>query len=724
MARKNLNRGLRPTGRVMLLVMSAVFFGLFVATGVSFARIAHTGMVDEHNLLTMVSNRQLATGVIQSRRGTIMDRNGVVLANQHPSHTLFANHHPDWGSVIEDVAYTAERLAEIIDMSAEEIADILSCREVRFYDENDEIVVMPRWEATFGTAGQRLSFSQRNAIEALNLPGLRFRDDLTRFYPHGSFASHTIGYTFFTEEGGIVGGMGIESYFDNILTATDGEFQFQQDRFAILQPGQQRHYIIPPADGYHITLTLDATIQGFAEEAMNEVVKELDPENIVVVVMRARTGEILAAGSRPTFDPNDRDPGDYFNRIIYQFEPGSTFKIFTYAAAINEGSYRGDQTFVSGDRFVDGARLGDHNAIPSQTRTFDEGFFVSTNSSIIDILNNKITLDRFMEYLNDFGFGQITGLPLSFEHPGLLPNPNSRVNIFTAGFGQGIAVTPIQMLQAASVIVNGGEMIRPQLIYNIHDPNTGEDVHQFEPEVVGNPITAETATQMFELMRGVVHSDVGTGRILYRLDVESAGKTGTAQIFNRGRLLEGVHIYNYIGFAPADDPEIMMFVAVRHEREASTRGGHHYAGQIYRSVMNNTLNYLGLAGNVVTSENMLSSEIERIKTPRVFNLQVEEASTLAKEMGLTPIIIGNGTGVFNQAPAAGVMIPVGDKLFIQTAMEDRLPNFTGWSLAEITQYGRLLELDIKIEGQGVGASQNLRPNALVSQGDSLTITLE
>jgi len=721
MERKNLNRGLKPTGRVMLLFMTATFLALFLMTGVSFIRIAHTGMVGEHNLLEMALGNQLGSGVVQSRRGTLLDRNGVVLASQHPSHTLFANHHPDWGTVIDDVAYTAQRLAEVIDMSAEEIAVILSCREVRVYNEDEsDYEVWPRFVATFGSAGQRLSFSQKNAILALELPGLGFRDDLTRFYPMGIFAAHTIGYTFFSDEGEIIPGMGLERYFNELLTATDGEFQFPQDRFAILQPGEQRRYITEPLDGHDITLTLDAPIQGFLEEAMDEVVREVDVVSIVGVVMDATTGEILAAGSRPSFDPNERDPEFYHNAIIYPFDPGSTFKIFTYAAAINEGNYQGERTFMSGPRWIDSVSLNDHQLIPRQERTFDEGFFISTNSSAIDLLRTAVTLDRFVEYIRDFGFGQVTNFPLYGEAPGRLPYTGHPINVFTTSYGQGITVTPIQLLQATSAILNDGEMIRPRLVASIYNSNTGEYVYQSEREVVGNPITAETARQVQELMIGVVEHPIGTGRTLYRLDVPSGGKTGTAEIPGFGGFLDNEHIYSYIGFAPADDPEILMFIAVRKQ----DGGGHRYAGQIYQSVMNNTLIFRGLAGNVITAEDIISPEVERVEVPRVFNLQVEEARAMAEERGLTPIIIGNGIGVFNQSPAANLSIPLGEKLFIQTAMEDLLPDFTGWTRAELLQYQRLLGLDITIDGQGVVVSQSVPPNSVVYEGSSFTVVLE
>ncbi|MCL1990300.1 MAG: penicillin-binding transpeptidase domain-containing protein [Defluviitaleaceae bacterium] len=712
MMQKNLNRGLRPTGRIMLVCFLVCFLLLFMVTGVSFAMIAHTGRIGEENLLDMALRAQLGTGIVQSRRGTIFDRNGVEIASQHPSHTMYANFHPNWGSIVEDIEDTAQQLAQVIAMDRADIARILAREGAEEH--------APIWQVEFGHAGRRLSFSQKNEIDALDLAGIYFRPDLTRFYPNGEFAAHTIGYTWFDANGEIIGAMGLESYFNAILTATNGRFQFQSDRFGFTQPGHKRQYVVYPLDGYDIKLTLDATIQSFLESAMDEVLEHAEAKSIVAVVMDARTGEILAAGSRPTFDPNQRNPAFYANRIVYPFEPGSTLKIFTYAAAINEGNYDGSQTFMSGSRRVGNTILRDHPGIPARERTFDEGFYVSTNTSIIDLLRDAIGLDVFVDYLTAFGFGETLGFPTDGEASGALPDRNDPLNVYTSGYGQGMTVTPIQMLQATSAILNEGAMIRPQLIAHIYNPNTNEIIHQFEREVVGQPITAETASQMRELMRGVVHNDIGTGHIHYLLDVESGGKTGTAQIPGGPTgFLEDVHLYSYIGFAPLDDPEMIMFIAIE-----KTGGGHVYAGQIYRTVMNNTLNYLGLTGNQVSVGSTTLPEFERVMTPRVSNLSTEDAISSIEALGLTPIVIGDGRDVFNQLPVANTPTLLGSKVFIQTDTVDRLPDFTGWSRTEMTQYGRLLSLDITITGQGLAVWQNLRPYRVVRQGDALTILLE
>ena len=712
MGQKRLNRGLRPIGRVMMLIILTLFLILFVITGVSFGMIAHTGMVGEQDLLEHARNTQLEEGTVQSRRGTVTDNNGNIISTQHPSYLLYANMHPDWGSVVEDIEYTANRLSEVIDLTPERIVELLS---------------QELWNIEFGFAGQHLSFIEYNKILEMELPGIRFRDRLTRFYPQGVFASHTIGYTKFGEDGELIGAMGLEEYFNDILTGRDGHFVFQRDLFNFRQPGTERIYNIEPLDGYDIRLTIQSTIQEFLESAMNEVVEQAEPENIVAVVMNARTGAILAAGSRPTFDPNTRNPESYANAIMDPFEPGSTLKIFTYAAAINEGNYDGDQVFMSGRRQVHDIVVTDFVQHWGEM-TFDEAFYRSSNTAIVDMFREWLSFSRWVDYLDSFGFGRATGLQLPREHPGVIPTIGiSPVDLYVTGFGQGpIMTTPVQILQATTSILNDGEMVRPQLVEEIYDSNTNTVIQQFEREVVGNPITAETARQMRELMVGVVESDIGTGNINYVLEVPSGGKTGTAQVPNpeTGRYFDDVHIYNYVGFAPADDPEIVMFVAVKNPTITEFTSGHPYAGQIYRFVMNNTLSYLGLVGTQVMVEDTVLPQFERTETPNVLNLSTEDAVAKALESGLTPIVIGDRANVFRQSPIPNSSIIVGDKIFIQTDVEDTLPNFRGWNRTQINQYIMLLELNVTINGQGLGARQTVRAGRNVGKGDSLSVTLE
>lgn len=720
MQTRNVNRGLRTSGRVMMLLMLAFFFVLFLITGSSFARIANTGMIHDRDLIAMNEERLRAVRSVESRRGMLQDRYGMVLANQHPAYTMFANFYPGWGSVIEDVDYTARQLSTVINMSFEEIRDNLNWN-----------IAQGNRQSRFGHAGHRLSFLEERAIRELDLPGIDFQVELVRFHPPGVFASHTIGYTKFGEDGQLIGAMGIEYYFNDYLTGSDGMFEFQRDSWGFAHPGSERTYIEQPFDGYDIKLTLRSPIQVFLETAMDNLIEEAEPESIVAVVMNARTGEIYASGSRPSFDPNVRNPASYQNPLMYPFEPGSTFKIITYAAAINEGNYNGSRTFNSGQRLLDAypaddIMIRDHPLIAARQRTFDEGFLVSTNTSTIDILREFITLHQFVDYQRAFGFGAPTGISLFGEHSGTLPNPDfSTIDVYMSSFGQAVTTTPIQILQATTAILNEGQMIKPQLIYEIYNPNDNTIVQSFEPEIVGTPIRASTAEQMRELMVGVVHSDVGTGREHYLLEIPSGGKTGTAEIPNPnapGYLLDA-HIYSYVGFAPAENPEIIMFVAVENP-QTNQISGHPYAGALYRFVMNNTLSYLGFIRDEEDDAQFDLPEFQRVTVPNVLNFTADDAQDAVVAAGLTPFVIGNGATVFNQSPHGETLLIVDDKVFVQTEIAAALPSFRGWTRTQINQYARLMGLEIEIVGQGVGRRQTIRAGRLVEAGATLTVTLE
>ena len=710
---KRKSQGINRTGRTTLLIITIVFFILFAATAGSFAAIAISGTSRGVNLYELALQHYLDTGRIQGRRGTISDRNGNPIATQMPSYTLFANLNPNHGSIVEDIEYTAERLSEVIDLNAEQIAAFLSPEEGVS-------------QVEFGPAGRRLLFTEREQINALELPGLNFREEPIRFYPNGVFASHSIGYAVTTPEG-IVGHMGIEADFNQKLSGTDGVYHFLRDRYGFIQPNQQRMYIQEPLDGFDVTLTIDSGIQIFLESAIEDVLSDANINNVVAVVMDVRTGAILAAASRPTFDPNVREIEDFQNAIMTSFEPGSTFKTFTYAAAIEEGRYVGNQTFRSGRRNVYGITINDFDPDP-RTLTFDQGFYISANSATIDILRYWVDHVTWMGYLEAFGFGSTTDFQLSGEGAGLLPSTDSPVNLYMSSFGQGISVTPLQLLQATSAITNDGAMVRPHIVSEIYDPNTREIIYQAEPVVTGNPISPETARQMRDLMAGVVEDqEIGTGRRHYVLeDVRSGGKTGTAQVadVDGGGYLPGVYVYNYIGFAPLEDPEIMMFIAIEMEG-GRYQTGHPYAGEIYRFVMNNSLRYLGLIPGSQAEPNATLPQFERVAVPNLANLSIADALAYIEAAGLTPVVIGNGERVFRQSPFPESYALVDGKVFIQTEMEDRLPDFTGWNRSEVNQYEFLMEISIEFQGDGgIAVDQSIAPGERVRPGATLVITLE
>ncbi|MDE5978128.1 MAG: penicillin-binding protein [Turicibacter sp.] len=682
-----------------------VFFGaLFLYVASCFVKIAAVGEIRDHDLYEFALQKYLVEEVVTGKRGTLYDRDGNALAEQLTSYTLYANLYEEYGDVVEDIEYTAQKLSTVLDLEKDEIVDILS---------------RDAYQVEFGTAGRQLTYLEKEEIEALGLSGLGFRQNTKRFYPNAVFASHTLGYTKLNEMTNMLEGeMGLELYLDEYLAGQDGIIQYIKDKRGYLQPNKKEYVIEEVKDGYDFYLTLDSTIQTFLEESMDQVWEQANPESLVAVVANPKTGEILAMGSRSSFDPNVRDIENYNNPVVSDpFEPGSTMKIYTYAAAINEGKYVGSQLYQSGSRLVNGSTLRDYNTTWG-TITYDEGFYRSSNTAIVDMLTNWISPDQFVEYLKAFGFGSQVGLPLPSESAGTLPADWDLTQQITAGFGQGLLTTPIQHIQAISAILNDGQIIVPQLISKVYNPNTDEVIYDFETMFGGTPITAQTAEQVRQLMVGVTSLETGSGRIAYSLNgFTSGGKTGTAQIADGANgYLPNEYFYSYIGYAPAEDPQLVMYVAINRPEV----GGHDQLGQIYRFVMQNSLVYLGAEKTPVVD---IGEVYQNADVPQVLNNSVEEAVVKIEEAGLTPIIIGDGAQIFNQAPKASTSVSVGSKVFMQTSKTYSLPNFVGWTKDEVLQFAMLTGLVVEFIGDGYVIDQTIEPGQLLTQPIGITLTL-
>ena len=688
-----------------LILSTTIIFGIgFLVVAFCFVKIAVTGETKGRDLYEFALEKYLVEEVVRGERGTLYDRDENALAEQLTSYTLFANLYDGYGDFVEDIDYTAEKLSEVIDLSKEEIVKILS---------------KDAYQVEFGTAGRQLTYLEKERIDQLGLSGIGFHQNTKRFYSHGVFASHTIGYTRLDDEtGNLTGEMGLEQYLNEYLSGKDGVIQYIKDKRGYLQPNKNEYVVEEVHHGYDFYLTLDSTIQTFLEEAMDTVWEDANPESLVAVVANPKTGELVAMGSRSSFDPNIRDIENYNNPVISEpFEPGSTLKVYTYAAAINEGKYVGGQLLESGSRLVNGSTIRDYNTTWG-TITYDEGFYRSSNTAIIDMLTNWIEPDKFIEYLKAFGFGAQVGLPLASESAGTLPSDSDLTQKLTAGFGQGILTTPIQHIQAITSILNNGQIVKPQLIYKVYDPNTEEVIYEFEKQLGGTPISAKTAEQVKQLMIGVIENETGSGRIAYSLkNFTSGGKTGTAQIAEGSKgYLANEYLYSYIGFAPADDPELVMYVAMKRPET----GGHDKLGHLYRYVMQNSLIYLGAEKTPIKD---IADVYENTEVPQVMNQSVDLAMKKIEEQGLEPVLIGEGDRIFAQSPKATSSVTKGSKVFIQTSSAYQLPDLTGWTKDEVVQFATLTGLEVEYSGEGYVLEQSLESGQVLTGPIKIKLTL-
>ncbi|MCM3089488.1 penicillin-binding protein [Cytobacillus sp. AMY 15.2] len=710
----NINLG----AAILFLIFSLLFFVLIFR----FVSIQATGEAAGHALAAKAQQKYEREKTIQAKRGTIYDRNGEVIAEDTISYKLVAildkSMKPDY---VKDPGKTAAALSKAIDLEESEIYRILT-KKTKDGDKP--------FQVEFGKEGRDLPLKTKREIEDMKLPGITFITDSKRFYPNGVFASHLVGYVekkkTKTNTTDTVGMLGLEQSLNKALTGKDGKFSYESDIWGYLLPnGDQK--IQPAQNGKDVYLTIDKKIQTFLEDSMNKVDEEYKPKKMVAVVADAKTGEILAMGQRPSFHPKTKEgiEDTWHNEVIENsFEPGSTMKIFTLAAAIEEGKFDPNEWYKSGSYKVteNSPAIRDHN----QGRgwgsiTYLEGVQRSSNVAFAKIVKEKLGYEKYREYLTKFGFENPTGIDLPNETGGKIAYewPLDKV---TTGFGQGTAITPIQQIQAATAIANDGKMMQPHVISSIVNSDKNEVVNKTEPKVKGKPISAETAKKARDILGTVVSSENGTGYKRYNIEgYEVARKTGTAQIPdpNGGGYLTGHEnfIFSFLGMAPKDDPELIIYVAVQQpDIDLSTNGAEPVA-KIFTPVMKSSLQYLNIEP---AKELKANSE----QAPEVEGKTVEEAKAELKKSGFEAIVLGKGSKVQRQVPGNMYNLLEGERVILKTDGELTVPDMDGWSLRDVMKVAKIADLKLNTVGSGYVAKQNLKAGSALRKGDYLIVELE
>lgn len=700
-------------------LMFLLYGGLFFVLLSRFVFIQVTGTAEGQSLATKAESKYNRVQEIPASRGEILDRNGEVIAEDTLSYKMIAVTREDVSNNssiprhVVDPGDTANILAEYIDLPQEEILEILN-----------NGIEKDKYQVEFGKAGRDLSHQKMLEIKSLELPGIMFIQDLKRLYPNGTFASHLIGFALKeeTEDGKskAVGKMGLEYIYDKALTGTPGKVEYQSDTKGFLLPKADK-MVTDAQDGYNIHLTLDKTIENFLEDAMNKAEEKYKPEKMTAIVANAKTGEILAMSQRPTFEPNTREglSTNWLNEAIEQtIEPGSTMKIFTLASAIEEGVWNPNEKFKSGTYKVFDRKIRDHNnGVGWGTISYLEGFQRSSNVSMAFLLN-KIGDETFIEYIRRFGFGQPTGIDLPNEAAGIV-NDKYPINRVTTTYGQGVTVTPIQMVQAMTAIANEGTMMQPFVIDKIVNPNTGEIIEDNEPVEKKSPISASTANQVKDILESTVTSDHGTAQRFKLEGYTSAGKTGTAQIpkgdggYFWGRQL---FLYSFLGMAPVEDPQLIVYVAVQKPKIKKTETGSQPVAEIFNSVTENSLKYLN-----IEPENLELSK--PITMPDLVGKNLVDIQMDLEAQGLKTVIIGQADKVVEQYPKAGTSVISKGTVFVKGSGEIQLPNFTGWSKRNLMIYKSLSGLPIEIIGDGYVSKQSLTAGSIVTSETPIVVQL-
>ncbi|KXG10452.1 penicillin-binding protein [Anoxybacillus rupiensis] len=697
-------------------LLFGIFSLLFFVLLFRFVQLQTTGKADGQVLAVKAEQKYEQKRTIEAKRGTILDRNGEVLAEDTPSYTLVAVLDPKMTTDPKDPKHvvdpdrTAQKLAPLLHMEVSEVKSILTKKAK---------------QVEFGAQGRNISYELKKKIEALKLPGIGFIRDTKRFYPNGTFASYVIGYAQKEEDTGkTAGAMGIEKSLNRYLHEKDGYVFYQSDKEGFRLP-DTKEKIVPPDNGDEVYLTIDQKIQTFLEDAMNQVEKQYKPKKIIAIVVNPKTGEVLAMGTRPSFDPNKRNITNYLNDAIsYPYEPGSTMKVFTLAAAINEGVYNGNELYRSGSYRVGKNEIRDHNKVGWGVITFNEGVQRSSNVAFAKLVKEKLGEDRFLQYLHRFHFHEKTGIDLPGEGIGniLYRYPIEKL---TTAFGQGTSITPIQQIQAATAIANDGKMMKPYIVDRIIDPDTKKVVMQNKPEVVGEPITKETSEKVLDILETVVTSEKGTGRPYQIEGYHVAGKTGTAQIPSpKGGYLTGYenYIFSFLGMAPKEDPKLLMYVAVQQPKLSYTETGAAPVSMIFNSVMKNSLQYLNIRPASEETEKTTSSK-KGIELSSYHGWPVNEAVQDLKAKGLQPVVIGNGEKIAAQLPSAGDETIIHERVVLKTDGTATMPDLNGWSLRDVMKAAELLQLNPSIKGSGYVITQSIRPKTVVKANDYLIVEL-
>ncbi|MEH7387544.1 penicillin-binding protein [Bacillus sp. JJ1521] len=708
----NINRG--------AAFISIIFALLFFTLMARFVYIQGTGKVDGVVLAALAEEKYTKQRAIEAHRGAIFDRNGNPIAEDTSTFTVVA-------ILDEDLTVDEDDPQHVVDPeeTARKLAPLLKMDENEMYK---TLTKPERKQVEFGTYGRDISTSLKQEIESLELPGIAFRRELKRYYPNGTFASHVVGYaqkvtdkeTKVTET---IGKLGIEQSLDKYLREKDGYMKFQSDTKGYKLP-DAKEQIVAPDNGSNVYLTIDQTIQTFLEDAMNTTVKEYEPEKIIGIVANPKTGEILAMATRPSFDPNVRNIENYLNdAIAYPFEPGSTMKIFTLAAAIEEGVYNGNDSFASGSYTAGGETIRDHNKSGWGTITYDEGVLKSSNVAFAKIANELLGTDKLLDYLGRFGLNRPTGIDLEGEVDNTI-NYKWEIDRVSTAFGQASSVTPIQQIQAVTAIANGGKMMKPYVVDKIVDPDTDKTVVDRKPEVAGQPVSADTAKKVLNLLRQVVTD--GTGKA-YNLDgYQVAGKTGTAQIPSpKGGYLtgRGEYLYSFLGMAPLDDPKLVLYVGVQQPKLKDTDSGSEPVALIFNHVMKNSLQYLNIQPKEQSPVNNINVDKE-IEVDSFVGKSIDEAKASIETVKLKATVIGNGKNIIAQSPSQGEKILPNEQVLLLTDQEATLPDLTSWSVRDVLRVADLTNIQVSYSGNGYVVQQSIAPGSIIKNGDKLTVNLK
>ena len=623
-------RGIDKRMKIILLIFSSILLVIVL-------RVFYVQVVDYKKLSNLASDLWSRNLPIEASRGRILDRNGVVLADNITTTSLVLI-----PNQIKNKKEVTTKLAEILGVSFDEMKE-------HVYKETSIERVHPE--------GRRLSYEVADKIEALNFDGVYLVKESKRYYPYEEMLSHVLGYVGIDNQGL----SGIELQYDDYLTGENGAIKYFSD--AKGNKLELTDLYIEPQDGMDLQLTIDINVQKSVERELDNVVDMFNPDMALAVVMDPKTGEILAMSSRPNFDPNNYQnyTQEELSRnlpIWASYEPGSTQKIVTTAAAVEEGvvDLFKDEFTDTGSVQVDTARIKCWKAGGHGHQTFLQVLQNSCNPGFVK-MGQLLGKERLFHYLDLFGFGNKTGIDLNGEGEGIIfPLENvGNIELATTAFGQGISVTPIQQITAISAVINGGDLLKPFVLKNILEPETGNVMEHNSKTKVRKVISEETS----EIMRYALETVValGGGKSAYIDGYRIGGKTGTAQKAVNGAYLANNYIMSFVGIVPSNDPEAVLYIAIDNPKDTALLSSY-TTTPIARRILLDIIDAL----DIEKQEGGVEKDYEwtdkvYYEVADVVGKAPEEAKKLLEHFSIE--YSGSGDVIISQSPEAGTRLEDG-----------------------------------------------------------------
>jgi len=730
-----------------LSLLSILVFFIFL---INFAVIIGTDSKFGKNLSELSHQVHQKTEIVPAKRGTIYDRNGAVIAEDATTYNVYAIIDKTYKSAKGEVLYVEES-------QYNQVADVFN----RYLGMEKDYVVQQLSQkklnqVSFGAAGNDISYSNMDAIrselEAANIKGVDFTTSPNRSYKNGTFASQFIGQAQLIEdkEGNktLQGTTGIEKSLDRILGGQDGVVTYEKDRNGNIVPGSDK-VAVKTEDGKDVYTTLSAELQTYLETRMDVFQEKVKGKYVSATLVSAKTGEILATTQRPTYNADTKEGLDIknlrtWNTILYQdqYEPGSTMKVMTLAAAIDHGTFPAyNEVYYNNELQVKDATIKDWeiNMGLSEGRYMNiaQGFAYSSNIGMTK-LEQKMGNNVWMNYLTLFKFGLPTRFGMGDESFGGLPGDNY-VTQAMSSFGQGISVTQTQMLRAFSAIANDGEMLEPKFISAIYD-GKHETARKSQREIVGNPVSASAAQQTRNYMITVgTDPQFGTlyssdGPIIQVAGQNVAVKSGTAQIATANGYLEGENdnINSIVVMTPAEDPDFIMYVTVQ-QPEVS------FSPKSWQELVNPVLeDAVALKDelNLVTETKALDgvSKEDTYKMPSAESLSKELnlkqtispggfADELRRNL-IQPVVLGTGKNIKKMSVSAGTKLKANEQVLLLTDDLDSVPDMYGWTKENVDKFAEWTGIEITYKGEGSRVSkQNVKVETALKKTKKITITL-